>query len=343
MSALSDLAVPQSATLDLETLTPLYTGGIGQQGEALHPSGILGGLRRFSCLLASALGDGGFETRLWGSKPDAPAPERHGKRVALGLDPRDLKPVTMPAKVNWPREDGKDRPGWYFNRAQVGRLRLVLTHRRPSDPRHLERADTDWQWLLLALRIQLRHATLGARDQWGMGILHPATLPAVPGLSGVHGGPLDRPGLHRAFFARLEFDCTAPVGGAGAPDWHARMEAGLRWRAHLRGALRKPGLDDLRHYLFGKLNQWGSAVNVSALYPVGEDRSAVRVWGVIPHTVPAHHAAERADALARLYAAMEAGLADTTVAKRPQRIVWEDGATQDADLAAWINRLAGVA
>jgi hypothetical protein len=245
----------------------------------------------------------------------------------------------MPEKVTWPREDGQHRPGWYYSRAQVGRLGLTLTQRPPTDPRDSAHTASDWQWLLLALRIQIRHATLGARDQWGMGVVQAAELPAVQPLAvGAGAAPLSQPGLQGAFFAELQFDEPAPVNGSGNPDWSKRLETGLRWRAHLRGALRGPGMDDLRHYLFGQLNQWGSAVNVSALYSAPDDRSAVRVWGLVPHTQPPRHEQARAEALQRLRAAMDNG-----PLHRPRRVLWEDGAGHRADLASWINRLAGVA
>ncbi len=336
MSVLATLAEPPSVILNLETCTPLYTGGVGQRGESLHPSGLLGSLRRFSGLSAAALGDSSFETRLWGTAPDAK--DRHAKRVALALDLGELKAVTMPDKVTWPREDGRSRPGWYFSQAQVGRLRLTLTHRSPTDPRDRDRAASDWQLLLLALRIQIRHATLAARDQWGMGVVQAADLPAVEPLAAQGGAPSRHPGLQGAFFAQLQFDDGVPVDGGGAPDWRKCLEFGLRWRAHLRGALRMPGMDDLRHYLFGQLNQWGSAINVSALHRLPDGGSAVRVWGLVPHTAPARFEQARTDALKRLRDAM-----DTGPRGRPRRILWEDGAAHTGDLAAWINQLAGVA
>ena len=47
--------------LKLKTLTPLYTGGIGQQGDQIHPSNLLGGIRHFSCLVARFLGEKDFK------------------------------------------------------------------------------------------------------------------------------------------------------------------------------------------------------------------------------------------------------------------------------------------
>ena len=45
---LVSIQTPESVVFNLSTLTPLYTGGIGQHGEQLHPSGLLGSIRHFS-------------------------------------------------------------------------------------------------------------------------------------------------------------------------------------------------------------------------------------------------------------------------------------------------------
>ncbi|MEI6416046.1 MAG: hypothetical protein WCP34_17555, partial [Pseudomonadota bacterium] len=60
---LQNLHRPETVRLALRTLTPLYTGGIGQWGDQIQPSGILGSIRHFSILVADALGNQGFEER----------------------------------------------------------------------------------------------------------------------------------------------------------------------------------------------------------------------------------------------------------------------------------------
>lgn len=73
MSVLAELRRPNSVGLTLHTLTPLYTGGVGQPGDQIHPSGLPGGLQRLSCLLAAAVGDATFEHAVWGIPTDASA------------------------------------------------------------------------------------------------------------------------------------------------------------------------------------------------------------------------------------------------------------------------------
>ncbi len=57
--------------------------------------------------------------------------------------------------------------------------------------------DEHWQLLLLALRIQIRHATFGSRDQWGLGVLTADTFQEVDPLSNESAPLLDQAGLPR--------------------------------------------------------------------------------------------------------------------------------------------------
>ncbi|MCU0808121.1 MAG: hypothetical protein MUC53_09340 [Candidatus Contendobacter sp.] len=324
MTVLDSLQRPDSAVLTLRTLTPLYTGGVGQHGDQIHPSGLLGSLRKFSGLLAAAVGDPDFEHAVWGTAPNAD--DRHAKQITLRVDATGLKKTTLPYQINWPRSDGVNRKGWFYNVAYEGVLSLTLTRRGISD--------AHWQLLSLALRIQLRHATFGARDQWGLGVLTSDELPAVSPLLSSQAAPLaDCPGLHRALFAEIQFDAALPQG------MESRLKQGLIWREYLRGSFRNPGEDDLRHYLFGKLGQYGGALNLSALYPHGKG-CALRVWGVLPHTTPPRFAEQRQSILQRLQHACHQGPSEGLAGAR--RLLWQDGAEHQQDFANWINQRAGV-
>lgn len=363
MNALAGLRTPADAgraEFRLRTLTPLYTGGIGQQGEHIHPSNLLGGVRRFSCLLAAAIGDAGFEAAVWGRAGDARS-DPSAKGVACIWDLSALRESRLKPTVNWPRADNQNRPGgWRFNVAHAGALTLGLTRRAISD--------AHWQLLLLALRIQIRHATFGAKDQHGLGVLGCDEWPEVEPLVRVAGRPLtDRPGLDRAFFAELQFDAPPPTLDA---DYGQAIEDGLRLRELLRSLFRvdlpdKPtdvekrqaaAETDLRHYLFGHLapkqsESWGSAINVSALYRRADGNAGLRVWGLMPHTCinRDRHANDRpsdnqlAKALNRIHACLQQALPFAHMKARPCHLaVWEDGRVHAAGLVAWINHLAGV-
>lgn len=283
MAALQNAVCPTSLALQLRTLTPLYTGGIAMNGEQIHPAGLLGGIRRFSCLVAHALGDDHLERRVWG-QVDGPQEQHHAKRIGLHFDLGGLTSHQLPSPITL---GPRPHRGWFFGQAQTGTLGLRLIR-----PLVHNLADADWKLLTLALRIQIQHATFGAKDQFGLGVLeaYPEPLSSTEPLTTARPPTPIGLGLHQAFFAKLRFPCPAPA------DMKARMLAGLAWRRHLRNCLRGPwpGLTAaemtlLRHYTLGYLrgNQgYGSAVNVSAVYPLSGEGSGIRIWGLLPHTQP---------------------------------------------------------
>jgi hypothetical protein len=64
----------------------------------VHPSGLLGSIRHFSCLVAAAVGDSGFETRVWGTTTEETPKNHHAKRVALRVDVSDLHEQSLPER-----------------------------------------------------------------------------------------------------------------------------------------------------------------------------------------------------------------------------------------------------
>jgi hypothetical protein len=260
-----------SITLDLVTQTPLYTGGIGQWGDQIHPSGLLGSIRFFSCLVARTLGDTGFEDAVW---VNAGGDNHHARGVALRWDVSGLKLTQLPEKLEFQREDIGRKRAWYYNQAYTGRLKLTVTRRNISD--------NHWNLLLLALRIQIRHGTFGAKDQFGLGILSADHLPPVKPLNEQINYP-HAPGLY------LYGCCFGQVSLGQAPGNHDELDIrqalrlGLATRIAMRDALR-PSTDapaaeqqhwkTIRHRMMGALNEYGSAVNISAAYPLDDSSSS---------------------------------------------------------------------
>lgn len=324
MTVLDNLKSPNSITLELKTLTPIHTGGIGQYGEQLHPSGLLGCIRSFSCLLAAATGNKEFETEVWGTTTQENHNNVHAKRIALSWDVSRLETQELPEKVLF-QEPSLQNPthqhrGWFFNVAQKGEFKLTLTKRGISD--------VNWQLLLLALRIQILHASFGAKDQFGLGVVKIDKLPDVEKLSPelVKNALTDKPNLRNTFFAEIRFSKAAPS------SFRDCLENGLRYRAHLRGSFRKSNEKDLRHYLFGALNEYGSAINVSAVYPLNEKESALRIWGVLPHTTSRKVKFNRDTILNRIKKALE-----NDAPQRASSINWQICSTEN--FATWINQL----
>lgn len=330
--------------LGLRTVTPLYTGGIGQTGDQVHPSNLLGGLRQMSCLVARTLGDADFETEVWGNAGGG-GRKAAAKQVALRWDASGLAAVTLPAEIRVPRDGGKDSR-WWFNKAFEGNLSLTLTRRGISEER--------WQMLLLALAIQLRNGSFGAKDQFGLGVLapvaaapfchaldsaaeYPKAVPAEPG----------RLNLLRYAFARLRFR-PAP-GQRPTLNRSMALTLGLATRATLRNALRaapdapeaeRQRLTDLRHRMLGKLNQFGSAVNVSAAYVAG-DAAELRFAVALKPDEPE----VRTEIMKAFSSAIDRqldGMIDRTGYRLDGKAEWEFGGKHVNQRAAWINKLAGV-
>jgi len=341
MSALDGLRGPDSHGFTLRTLTPLYTGGVGQRGEHLHPSGILGSIRHFSCLLANALGDPGFAERVWGRAGDAQHMPR-AKAIGLRIDPSGLKsrtPVPGNGGITWTAADGHHHRGWFYNSMQDGPIAVTLTPRGISE--------TDLNVLLTALRIQFARATIGAKDQFGLGVVEvDGDFPSVGRLCSV--GASQPPSLQGSFFAEIRYSCAAPT------TIRDRLECGLRWRAHLRRTLAGAGWStNLRHYVFGYVNEsqsgsrqeYGSAVSVSAVYRLGPEHSALRVWGVLPHTTaPGPLAGQRPRVVNALRNALIVGPSDPGPCPPcGYSLEWTDAADCGDDVANWLNTVAGSA
>lgn len=349
-----------SCCLRLRTLTPLYTGGVGQYGDQLHPSGILGSIRHFSCLTAAAMGDGTFEREVWGEAGEG---KPHAKRVGVGVQAEGsvFKFENLPSNKVSVTDAGRTST-WYYNQAGRGVFAITLTRLGISQPH--------WKILLLSLRIQLMRATLGAKDQFGLGVVglqEGEMWPAVEAVTAadIQAPPLSGPGLHNALFCQLHMPCATPL-----LTMRERLEGGLRWRRWLRDGFRVPGVPvgpqrTQRHYLFGALQEYGSAINVSALFANGDappDRAAaVRIWGAVPHTTPLPGGVGPSAALlSALINRIRNGLSSvpTTGCQNPHGSLtsWSEewlwtyqcpGVQAGADpsrqeMAAWLNQLAGL-
>ena len=77
-------------------------------------------------------------------------------------DTSALARVSLPETVKVPKSGGGESR-WFFNSAFEGELGLQISRRGISQ--------AHWQILTLALAIQLRHGTFGAKDQFGLGVL----------------------------------------------------------------------------------------------------------------------------------------------------------------------------
>lgn len=338
-SVLRTLQAPRpgqdSVTVRLSTRVPLFTGGIGQWGEQLHPSGILGGIRSFSCLVARTVGDSSFAAAVFGNAGDSGQLAR-AKTVSFRVDASDLRVIALPQRVMIRREDNQRERGWYYNQAQEGEWRLTLTRRGISD--------THWNLLLLALRIQIRHATFGAKDQFGLGVVQADTLPAVTPLDESRTYPQSGFSLQRCAFGRLRLKRNA--WNREGPTLEQALRLGLIARIALRGALRAPKdapaeeqskWTDIRHRLLGSLNKRGSAVNVSAAYPL-ENEGAAEIRLFVQLRL--EHSGDRTEVMKRFNQALKMlPLEGWSAQPEPWAFGGDFGGLKHP--AKWLNQLAG--
>jgi hypothetical protein len=325
--------------LRLKTLTPLYTGGIGQEGDQIHPSNLLGGVRHFSCLVARALGDAAFEGTVWGNAGQGGV-KAEAKQVALHWDLSGLKSFRLPGEIRIPKNGG-DQSKWWFNTGYEGALDLTLTRRGISD--------ANWQMLQLALAIQVRHATFGAKDQFGLGVLGWQGAPFKPvALDVSHPWPkAEGFSFMRYAFARVEL--TPRPGEKPRLQTSSSLVVALGLRSSLRNALRakendppaeQERLKALRHLMLGKLNIAGSAVNVSAAYPTPQAEDAVEARIAValkPDTPEA-----RKEVMTRFRSAVnDASDSISASGYKVGDVTWQFGGAHTNDKAAWLNQLAG--
>ncbi|MEJ5270455.1 MAG: hypothetical protein WHS85_09630 [Hydrogenophilus sp.] len=350
------VAAPECVTVCFETQTPLYTGGIGQMGDALYPSNLLGGLRHFSAMLANSLGVAGFEDRVWGTAGQAGQPA-HAKGVALHWDFSQMGKITLPPKIEIPKsgKEQKNPSRWWFNTAYAGRFSLTLTRRALSD--------FDWQLVRMAVAIQTRKAMWGSKDQFGLGVVafvdEPqaiATLVEPLKPTDVKGKTLadaQRLNLLRCAFATVQFQSAERTGArAKQLPWRTALALGLAVRATLRDALRskerekEKELKPLRHQMLGKLNEFGSAVNVSAAYG-NPQQPEVRITVVLKPESPE----ARSNILKGFNAALQQQLGERLAAMpelnhyRLKTATWDYGGKYlktSETKTEWLNQLAGV-
>jgi hypothetical protein len=152
--------------------------------------------------------------------------------------------------------------------------------------------------------------------------------------------------LLRHAFGRLRFR-IAP-GQRPSFNRSTALHLALATRATLRNALRarpdapdaeKARLTALRHQMLGKLNQAGSAVNVSAAYATAEGIELRLAVALKPED-----AAERSEVMNAFATAAGSidGLIDRLGYRVDGRIAWEFGGRHVKARAAWLNQLAGV-
>ena len=332
--------------LKLKTLTPLYTGGIGQQGDQIHPSNLLGGIRHFSCLVARFLGEKDFETEVWGTAEES---EPKAKQIALKWDTSELKPINFhnkKIKIN-------NNKGWYFSSAFEGELTLQITKQFTKCDKNIkEQFEKFWNILLISIAIQIRHAMFGSKDQFGLGVLdlvNPEDFKRlfpklnIP-LNEVKDDFLDKENklmnLKRYAFATITFR-KASVNTFVNFKNETKLKLGLAIRYNLRNALRPDDSQkwkEIRHKMFGELNKYSSGVNISAAYG-NEENPKIRVT----IELKLDNKEDRAEVVKKIQEKLKNIEFIENIGYRIDNVIWKFGSAQkNENKVDWLNKLAGV-
>lgn len=281
--------------LKLKTLTPLYTGGIGQKGDQIHPSNLLGGIRHFSCLVARFLGEKDFEKKVWGTAEES---EPKAKQIALKWewDTLELNNIKLTNVIEIPyvgKNNKYKKSQWRFNSAFEGNLTLQIS-KRDKDIK-----EKFWNILLISIAIQIRYAMFGSKDQFGLGVLglvNPEDFKKFPKLNiplnEVKDDFLDKEkklmNLKRYAFAKVKLKKKKEQKEQKYINFNdeTKLKLGLAMRYNLRDALRTSENASkleynkwkrIRHKMFGdSKDKCNSCVNISAAYG-NEENPEIRI------------------------------------------------------------------
>ena len=284
--------------LQLETLTPLWTGGADGSVDRLHETGLLGSLRWWYEALVRGVGghvcDGGTCTydgkkqnnglcdvcRVFGATGWR---RRFRLMVTDNTRPTDDFPNRIPLKQY--TKEGKTRiPTWYFEKKNED----SSSHPVPNPPRsgHFEVAihplDPAFDPAIIAGLIQFlaNWAAIGARPQMGFGVVRvqgkrvdmQPLCNHLLSLSGTNTYP-NLPALATLFFTQIRVDSY-------------QREKTFNLKYDLRALFRSKQIrsnQKVRHFVMGTVQGQRMAAKVKMSHPYTlDDQPVMRVWGWIP-------------------------------------------------------------
>lgn len=290
-------------TVQLQTLTPLWTGGVDGTSDRLHATGIIGSLRWWYEAIVRGLGGTAcdptehpcsFDTEKYKNAAGLPQRERllaaglcdacqlfgaTGWRRRFRLAIEDQTAEDGPNGTKQPTSNrfnkgGNQRPSWYFKGGRTGQmvLQIIPTAAYPD--------------LILipgTLSLIARWGGLAAKSQLGYGWVEIVTSPRLDTDEFVHRVPAGAgakpgvnhglPSLDKMFFTKLQ------VSEAG-------VAATLNVKYDLRAAFRKAfgGNQTLRHWVCGSVR--GNQRQASKISVTQTVNGVLRVWGWIPEGIP---------------------------------------------------------
>jgi CRISPR-associated protein Cmr1 len=293
-------------TLPLETVTPIWTGGVDpSKCDRIHTTGIIGSLRWWYEMVVRGLGGSACDPSEHTCLYDTKKPNdglcdvcrifgatgwRRRFRIVIQDGTQGngkLKPVQ--ATGGRLRRDGNKPPTWYMG-GRTGQCTLSVI------PLTDDAKEFDTLLIQGLLRLIEKYGALGAKSQLGSGVIQitgthrfvasdfvgliKAQLKAVPSPAG------DKPSLVNMFFTEIE---PKPTNRGSRPE---QTICNLKYDLRKAFKTNPTGLNDgewttLRHWVCGKEkpDKQPKASKI-AIACVNKRTEKLRVWGWIPDNLP---------------------------------------------------------
>lgn len=305
--------MPESRTIKLQILTPLWTGGVDGTSEVARATGVIGSLRWWYEAIQRAFGHRCCDPSNHEPGSRDCACDGRGVRCnvcatygatgisrALRIEVSGGTPIGFTGNLNVKPRGNRQNRGWYLGPGLTGQpvLRIVPLRR-----------DTDVGAVVLPLKLVAGWSALGARTQIGYGVvrlqddLEAMCLPAFQSAEDTTG----LPNLRDMFFAKVGFEVEREDWWrrvAGLADLGSRLEEWvksssvpiapamkdwLRFGSNERSPL--PGIESREHadFVFGKVqrdDRVRSRLCISCAYRRSAQVWEFRVWGWLPRNPP---------------------------------------------------------
>ena len=303
------MSLSEPLEIPIQTLTPVWTGDADIKTSYLRATSFLGGLRFWGEALLRSLG--GQVCDITGDNRCVHDPDKGkeacdacrifgctglGRSFALRVkNDRKLKDKAIgKITLSHDKDDGgKKDSTWYLTAAgKDGAFSLMVTPMRPAVGGRFELDPV----VLAALSLQLRWGTLGAKDQYGYGLVRGELPPWVAAqiqnwLSAGKGGANDH-GKGESDLVSLQdffFFCGTPQKKNYGPKFNFPRDVPFEIRYQTRAALRTTGADSgIRHYFCGDLRDEQASKFNLALHG-----GAIYGWGWFPRNGIHHGQRER--------------------------------------------------
>ena len=284
------MSLPEPIVIPIETLTPIWTGDANRKTSYIKGSSLIGGLRFWTEALVRSLGGRVCDITDSGGK-DIYDPENKndicrvceifgctgkGRGFSLKIrgqgrmEPEPIGTIVLTGyqyqKFNHRSKKMKtETPTWYLNDAGLSgsfKIELLPLVREPIQPE-----------LALALILMLTWGTLGARDQYGFGLVKPTFPKKIISLART-AVPEENGNPHNGLSLRDFFYFNAETG-------RERRTLPFEIRYLVRRSLENN--QPLRHYFGGSISNRDKC---ATKYNIGMAEGRIRGWGFFPREGP---------------------------------------------------------